>query len=268
MAEPLVTLTTDFGDGSPYVAAMKGVLLALNPSARVHDLSHRIPPQDLRHASFFLRAALPYFPAGTIHVVVVDPGVGTDRAALLVEAASQRVLVPDNGCWTEWACTSPERPLVRRLAEPRYWLAQVSATFHGRDIFAPAAAHLSLGVEAHLLGPPAADWTELPLPRPVQSGDRLLGEVVFVDDFGNLISNIPADALSGTGARVWVGDREIASRVRTYGEAPPGTAVALISSVGTLEIAVVQGSAARRLGAGIGVQVRVEAGAGDATEQE
>src|SRR5262245_1661250 len=130
MSHPLITLATDFGEASPYVAAMKGVILGLNPDARLLDLSHAIPPQDLRHAAFFLRSALPYFPPGTLHVVVVDPGVGTERAALCVEAAGQRLLAPDNGCWTEWARTAPEPPRVWRLAEPRYRRAEVSATFH------------------------------------------------------------------------------------------------------------------------------------------
>jgi len=146
MAEVPITLTTDFGEGSPYVAAMKGVVLALNPNARLLDLSHTIPPQDLYHAAFFLRSALPYFPPGTIHVIVVDPGVGTSRAALYVETAGERLLVPDNGCWTPFAQTVAQPPVVVRLAEPRYWRPHVSATFHGRDIFAPVAAHLSLAL--------------------------------------------------------------------------------------------------------------------------
>src|SRR4051794_24327330 len=128
MAEPLITLTTDFGEGSPYVAAMKGVVLSLNPRARLLDLSHTIPPQDLRHAAFFLRAALPYFPPGTLHVVVIGPGVGTARSVLYVETAGQRLVVPDNGCWTELARAAGGAPSVLRLAEPRYWRPEVSAT--------------------------------------------------------------------------------------------------------------------------------------------
>src|SRR5437660_1471443 len=124
---------------------MKGVILSINPGARPLDLGHAIPPQNLRYAAFFLRSAVPYFPPGTLHVVVVDPGVGTERAALYVEVAGQRLLVPDNGCWTELARAAAEPPRVLHLTEPRYWRAAVSATFHGRDVFAPAAAHLSLG---------------------------------------------------------------------------------------------------------------------------
>jgi S-adenosylmethionine hydrolase len=261
VSDPLITLTTDFGDDSPYVAAMKGVLLSINSRARLLDLSHTLPPQDLRHAAFFLRSALTYFPAGTLHIVVVDPGVGTERAALYVETAGQRLLVPDNGCWTELARAAPEPPRVRRLAEPSYWRPTVSATFHGRDVFAPAAAHLSLGLDPRRLGPPLTEWVRLEFPQPVLSADVLAGEVLFVDTFGNLISNIPGDAYAAWAdrpARVTVGGQAVTRRVRTYGEAPAGTAVALISSAGTLEVAVVQGDAARELGVGPGAAVRVE----------
>src|SRR5262249_28116148 len=142
MSDIIITLTTDFGDDSPYVAAMKGVILGINPRARLVDLSHNIPAQDLRYANFFLAASIPYFPAEAIHVVVVDPGVGTDRALLYVVVDGHRLLVPDNGCWTRPANISAVPPRVIRLAEPRYWRHPVSATFHGRDILAPVAAHL------------------------------------------------------------------------------------------------------------------------------
>src|SRR5712692_570889 len=121
MPDPIVTLTTDFGEESPYVAAMKGVILGINPNARLVDLSHQIPPQVVRHAAFFLASAIPYFPPGVIHVCVVDPGVGSDRALLCVEVAGHRLLVPDNGCWTELANPSGQAPIVIRLADPRYW---------------------------------------------------------------------------------------------------------------------------------------------------
>ncbi len=261
MSDTVITLTTDFGEGSPYVAAMKGVLLTINPRARPLDLSHAIPQQDLRHAAFFLRSALPYFPPGTLHVVVVDPGVGTERAALYVEAAGQRLLVPDNGCWTELARTAPEPPRVIRLAESSYWRPAVSATFHGRDVFAPAAAHLSLGLDPQRLGPPLTDWVRLDFPQPALGENVLAGEVLFVDRFGNLITNIPGDAYAAwadRSVRITVGGREVARRVSTYGEASPGTPVALISSAGLFEVAVVQGNAARELNAGPGTPVRVE----------
>jgi S-adenosylmethionine hydrolase len=260
MHDALVTLTTDFGDDSPYVAAMKGVLLGINPRARLVDLSHRIPPQNLRHVAFFLQAAIPYFPPGVIHVVVVDPGVGSARALLYVEVQGHRLLVPDNGCWTELARGATQPPSVFRLSEPRYWRHPVSATFHGRDILAPVAGHLSLGVAPQALGKPARTWVELDLPRPTLQLDRLIGEVVCVDHFGNLITNIPGDALAAWAngcPRITVGEHEIERRVRTYADAEPGTLVVLVSSTGTLEVAVNQGNAAAQLHATVGTPVRV-----------
>src|SRR5437660_1466434 len=139
MPDPLITLTTDFGTDSPYVAAMKGVLLCINPAARVIDLSHDIPPQDIRHTAFLLAQSVPYFPPGTLHVVVVDPGVGSDRSILFVALGGQRLLVPDNDCWTLLTESHAQPLRVLRVSEPRFWRPQVSATFHGRDVFAPVA---------------------------------------------------------------------------------------------------------------------------------
>lgn len=260
MADPLITLTTDFGTDSPYVAAMKGVILTINPAARLIDLSHQIPPQNVRHAAYFLAESIPYFPAGTIHIFVVDPGVGTERRLLYAELAGQRLLAPDNGCWTLIPEAASAAPVIH-LSEARYWRSVVSDTFHGRDIVAPVAAHLSLGISPTSLGPKVADWMRLqePLPRRTPSG--LIGEVVFLDHFGNLITNIPGAeyvALSGNAGRVVVGDRGVDRRVRTYGEATPGTLVSLVSSSGRLEIAEVNGNAARRLGVGVGAKVTVQ----------
>ncbi len=257
---PLVTLTTDFGRDSAYVAALKGVLLSVNPQARLLDLTHDIGPQDLQHASFFLRGCVLYFPPGTLHVVVVDPGVGTDRVILYVETRGQRLLVPDNGCWT--ALVDPAQPLtVLRVTEPRYWRQPVSATFHGRDIFAPVAGHLTLGLDPRQLGPRAHDWARLPTAVPVRTEHGIVGEVVFIDRFGNLITNIPEAWLprgSDRDFQVSVDGQAVTNRVRTYGEAPAGTLVALISSVDTLEVAVTQGSAAERLKARVGSAVQVQ----------
>jgi S-adenosylmethionine hydrolase len=254
----LVTLTTDFGNGSCYVAAVKGVLLGINPQISILDLSHAIPPQNLRYASYFLQACVPFFPSQTLHVVVVDPGVGSERAILYVELGEQRLLVPDNGCWTGLIEQSLQLHRVIRVTERRYWRPQVSTTFHGRDIFAPVAAHLTLGVDPTLLGPETSSWVELPRPQLVVAGTSLTGEVVFVDDFGNLITNIP-----GHGFRQWddravqilVGDTEVRQRVHHYAEAPPDLPVALVSSMNTVEIAVNHGSAARSLHAGPGMRV-------------
>jgi S-adenosylmethionine hydrolase len=259
MHDPIITLTTDFGEESPYVAAMKGVILGINSSARIVDLSHQIPPQNLRYAAFFLANAIPYFPPTAVHVIVVDPGVGTERAILYVEVAGQRLLVPDNGCWTELTALSNQRPRVIRVAEPRFWRLPVSATFHGRDVFAPVAAHLTLGVDPSCLGPQIDEWICSERRQAQLDPKQLAGEVVFVDHFGNLITNIPGSALALLSGplRFSVGSEGLARQVRSYAEAEPGTPVALISSSGMLEIAVTNGNAAERLGARVGTPVLV-----------
>jgi S-adenosylmethionine hydrolase len=251
----LVTLATDFGNGSSYVAAMKGALLSVNPAARLLDLTHDLPPQNLVATAYFLADALPWFPAGTVHVVVVDPGVGTERLLLCVEWNGQIALVPDNGCWTSLIAEG-KRPTVYRLSEPRYWRQEVSATFHGRDILAPVAGHLTMGVAPADLGPHVTDWQRLDLPRPTETPDGVRGEVVIVDRFGNLITNLPAPAVPPGATVASVGVPAV-KLVRTYGEAEPGTLVALIGSSGRLEIAVVNGSAAAQLGVGLGTPIEV-----------
>jgi S-adenosylmethionine hydrolase len=261
MADAIITLTTDFGTGSPFVAAMKGVILSINPAARLVDLSHAIPPFDLRHAAFFLAGSLRYFPPNALHVVVVDPEVGSDRSVLFVTVAGQRLLVPDNGCWALLAEGQAQPARVIKVSEPRYFRPTVSATFHGRDVFAPVAAHLSLGVSPEDLGPAVTHWRQLAWPTPARQGTQVAGEVIFVDHFGNLITNIPASMLPGFPggpSRVILPDVPPPHNVRTYADGLKRELVALISSNGLLEIAEVQGSAARRLGAGVGLPVRVE----------
>jgi S-adenosylmethionine hydrolase len=254
MNDPLITLTTDFGTASPYVAAMKGVILSLNPAARLVDLSHDIPPQDVRHAAFFLAGAVRYFPAGTIHVVVVDPGVGTERAVLYVELGKQRLLVPDNGCWK---VIHLRLGSIIRVTNRNYWRNEVSNTFHGRDIFAPVAAHLSLGVDPVALGEEATEWANLDGIRMTLIEDGVHGEVVFVDTFGNLITNIVTGPCVSRSIKVTIGDIAVTQGGKTYGDAAPGTLIALRSSFGLLEIAEVQGSAAKRLSAKVGTPVVV-----------
>jgi|SRR5579884_519229 len=260
MADPLITLTTDFGNGSPYVAAVKGVILALNPEVRIVDLSHEIPAQDLRQAALFLTATLPYYPPATLHVVVVDPGVGSKRSILYVEVAYLRLLVPDNGCWTWLMEGERRRTRVIRLTEKRFWRSRVSPTFHGRDIFAPVAANLSLGLDPRELGPLATDWVRLDRPAPSHQANAISGEVLYVDAFGNLITNIPGEVLirDNRPKRIRVGDVEVPHIVHTYADVEPGTLIALVSSSEWLEVAVSQGNAARRLNAGVGTPVTLE----------
>jgi S-adenosylmethionine hydrolase len=259
MTAPVITLTTDFGDASPYVAVMKGVILSINPSSRVLDLTHHIRPQNVRHAEYFLATALPHFPPGTIHLCVVDPGVGSDRRALVADAGGQRLVAPDNGVLTgTLAKFAPAT--VWHLTERQYWREPLSDTFHGRDIFAPVAAHLSCGVEPMELGPAIADWVELPSRSAVRFGNRWRGEVRFIDDFGNLITNIPADRIDVLPQRVGLGGGvpRPTRWVRTYAEAAPGEVVALFSSDGFFEIALVNGNAARDLGALVETEVVIE----------
>jgi len=260
--EPLITLTTDFGGDSPYVAAMKGVILGLNPQAQLINLSHQIPPQDVHFAAFFLRASVPYFAPETIHVVVVDPGVGTQRALLYVEIDGHRLLAPDNGCWTGLVGQTPlsGKPTVLRLTERRFWRPTVSPTFHGRDILAPVAAHLSLGEDPRNLGQPFDGWVRLEWKSPIIEPDRLVGEVIFIDHFGNLITNIPGEAfarMDDPHIQILVGDQAVTRRVHTYGEAEKGTLVALVSSFDLMEVAVSGGSAQKKLGARVGSTVSV-----------
>ena len=257
---PVITLTTDYGDTAPYAAVLKGMILGINPAARVLDLSHRVRPQDVRHASYYLTTVVPAFPEGTIHVAVVDPGVGGDRHALYAQAGGHHLIGPDNGLFTGVFRHFGGPTVVRRLTEPRFWRQPVSATFHGRDVFAPVAAHLSLGVDPAAFGPPLPGPVELPTRSAVTYGDVWEGEVQFADDFGNLITNIPAAKLKTLPVAVSVGGGPArpVPWVRTYSDAAPGELVCLFSSDGFFELAEVTGSAARRLGVGAGTPVRVE----------
>src|SRR5262245_55061983 len=228
MHEPIITLTTDFGADSPYAAAMKGVILSVNPCARIVDLTHAIPPHDIWHAAFYLAEAIPFFPPEIVHVVVVDPGVGTQRPIIYAEVGSHRIVAPDNGVISLLAMKLPVAN-TRFVTDPRFWRSNVSDTFHGRDILAPVAAHLSLGLDAAQLGPAADAWVRLPMPTAEQTGDTIFGAVLFIDHFGNLLTNLPPDKLPDGklclrlrkgkgGAKL---ERPVRV-VRTYGDAPKG----------------------------------------------
>jgi S-adenosylmethionine hydrolase len=255
---------------------MKGVIHGINPRAVVVDLTHQVPPQDLRRAAFILATSHHYFPAGAIHVAVVDPGVGTQRRALLVTTSTARFLAPDNGIlsYVLPRHDGPRQSVPGRhpvppgcaayqLTNADYWLHPVSSTFHGRDIFAPVAAHLSLGVAPEVLGTPVADLAWLPSIQATRAGGAILGEVLYADHFGNLITNISAEDLAEVTVRqVQIRGHLIPGLSRTYhdGDTPPGELVALLGSHGYLEIARPDGSAAAELGAGQGEPVRVSVG--------
>jgi S-adenosylmethionine hydrolase len=252
----IVTLVTDFGNRSPYSAAMKGVILGVNPDATIVDLTHEIPSQDLRHAGYYLLQTVPYFPPGTVHVVVVDPGVGSARAILLVELKGQYLIVPDNGCWTWLERSHGPATSVRRVTERSYWRSEVSSTFHGRDIFAPVAGWLSRGIAPECFGQETKEWVRLPFPGCDLRATEIIGAVVFIDDFGNVVTSIPEKVVPPS-ATVRHGTQSISRRVRTYAEGQAGELVCLIGSSGFLEIAEVQGHAARRLNARAGDAVHV-----------
>ena len=256
----LITLTTDFGAGSPYVACMKGVILNINPAASLVDISHSVPPQDVCRGAQVLDQATPWFPPGSLHLAVVDPGVGTDRRLLYAEIAGQRYLAPDNGLLSLLALRGvPTR--MRAVSEPGFWLQPVSATFHGRDILAPVAARLSLGLDPESLGPAVADFVRLSLPEAVIVPGKIEGQISEVDSFGNLITNITAEMLAGvpTGeqVRITCGDHETFGIFRTYADQPPMTLIALIGSSGRLELAIVGDSAKLMLGEKVGAGVRL-----------
>lgn len=254
----IITLTTDFGVGSQYAAAMKGVILSIAPSATIVDIAHSIPPQDIRHAAMLLDDVADWFPAETIHVAVVDPGVGTERAIVYARIGQQHFIAPDNGLLSRLAARRPPTKLVR-LCQRAYWLPEVSATFHGRDIMAPVAAHLAQGVEPDRLGSPLDRIASLDWPSATPRPNRIDGSVIEIDSFGNLITNITVDLIAGrpTDRRACIvcSIYETWGIYRTYDDQPGGTLIALIGSSGRLEVAIVRDSAAERLGVGVGMPV-------------
>ncbi len=256
----IITLTTDFGTSSPYVASIKGSLLTVNPTAQLIDLTHAVAPQNVKQAAVVLADVTPLFPAGTLHAVVVDPGVGTDRKIIYAEIGEQRYLAPDNGVLSYLARTSPPR-LIVELTESRFWRAAISNTFHGRDIFAPVAGHLAAGIPPGQLGRVNERMNFLDWPEPQVQNDEVRAEVLYVDSFGNLITNLSLDALrqwSGNDTvLISVADRETSEFVTTYGKCQPGELVALGDSQGRLELAIVNGNAAATLGIQAGECVQI-----------
>jgi len=243
----LITLLTDYGVTDSYVAEVKGVLLTAVPDATLVDVTQQVAPGDVRAAQFLFTRSWRRFPAGTVHLVVVDPGVGTTRRALAAEAAGHFFVAPDNGLLT----SLPEDAEFVSLPVP----PSAAPTFHGRDVFAPAAARLAMGVSLDELGDLIEDARRSPLPEPRADGVALLGEVIYVDRFGTLVSNIRAEDVDA-GVRITVEGREVGPLRRTFGDVEPGQLVAYQGSGGEVEIAVRGGSAARLLGAGVGAEVR------------
>ncbi len=274
---PLITLTTDFGPQDGWPAAMKGVILGINPGAVVVDISHEAPPQAIAHAAFVLWTVYRFFPPDTVHVAVVDPGVGTSRRALLLVTPQGRFVAPDNGLLSYvlsdmGAQAVPGQDtgfmgpaLVRvpsgcqayALTQPAYWRQPVSTTFHGRDIFAPVAAHLSAGVRPADLGQPVDEVVALNIPQPAVKEGETVGRVIHVDRFGNLVVNIRPEHLPGRRIETHIEGHRARGLAQSYAEGDG--LLAIIGSHGCLEIAARNGSAAARTGARVGSEVRVSA---------
>ena len=280
MPSTIVTLTTDFGTRDGYVGAMKGVILGISPGASVVDITHDVPAQDIAHGAFVLGSAHRYFPEGAVHVAVVDPGVGTARRALVLVTPSGSFVAPDNGVLTYVVAAhrKPDEPDASPISEdreflepvttalpedcrayvlnrPEYWLQPLSDTFHGRDLFAPVAAHLSRGVSAEELGEPVNELVCLHVPSPVATGDGVKGRIIHVDHYGNLVSNITAADMPGVAVQVEIAGQRISGISRSFAEG--GELVAIIGSHSYLEVARRNGDGAGYLGAGVGSVVTV-----------
>ena len=263
MNEPprIITLTTDFGTSDAYVGIMKGVILSINPNVQVVDLTHAIPPQDIYEAAFSMYAAHSYFPKGTIHIIVVDPGVGSDRQAIVSRTDNAFFVCPDNGVLSyllQSVADEGGQPIDSvAIQNSAYYLPEVSNTFHGRDIFAPVAAHLSLGVPFDDIGPPAQILVQLPIQVPELTDNTLTGQIVKIDRFGNAITNISETAIArlknaSTGGisayEIRIGSVRLHRFNRAYAESGVGKPLAIIGSSGLLEIAINGGNAEEGLG--------------------
>lgn len=247
----LITLLTDFGTADSYVGEVRGILYSLAPTAVVVDVTHEVPPGDVAAANYILGRAWRTFPPGTVHLAVVDPGVGTPRRALAAEAAGHAFVAPDNGLLSDVFAAAEAR--VVSLPIP----ATASRTFHGRDVFAPAAARLATGTPLAELGERAANLVHLPPRKLLREGPELVGQVVYVDGFGTLITNLPGDGVA-PGGTVRLGPHAVALR-STFADVPPGEAVAFIGSGGAVEIAVRGARADVVLGMSRGVEVTAPA---------
>ncbi len=256
----IITLLSDFGLSDGYVASMKGAILSLSPESRIVDISHLIEKYDIIAGAFTLASVVDYFPEGTVHLAVVDPGVGTGRRGIAISSPECRFVGPDNGLLIPAALRMGILE-VRSISE-KIKVGEVSRTFHGRDIFAPAAAHLARGERFEDIGPRIEDFVMLQLPKPTISKGTIIGQILLRDSFGNLITNIGAEALReiNAGGQVVIefNDRKMAIMIRSsYGYGEPGELLATVGGTGFLEISVNQGDASKHTGAGKGTEIRI-----------
>ena len=262
---PIITLMTDFGIKDGNVGVIKGVIWSICPDAKIADLSHLIHPQAVQEAALLTLRSAPYFPENTVHVIVVDPGVGTIRRPLAAQIGKQRYVCPDNGVLTmilERAEREGWPVEFVHLDKSKYWLPTVSCVFHGRDIFAPSAAYFARGVLLNELGSNITDPFRLNIPQPQRTENSLVGEVIYIDHFGNISSNIQEEHLgksldNKTAITVKLGGKEIHGMVDTFGARPVGTLIALIGSTGNLIVSLVNGDAATYLKTKIGDKIKV-----------
>ncbi|MDA2918373.1 SAM-dependent chlorinase/fluorinase [Desulfobacterota bacterium AH_259_B03_O07] len=243
----IITLTTDFGLSDPYVGSMKGVIYSINPNALITDITHDIPSHDVFKAAFILRNFISYFPEETINLVVVDPGVGSSRRAIAVEADNKYFVGPDNGVFT-FVYMDANSYAVFEITDPKYMLKNISSTFHGRDIFAPVAGHISIGVSIKDFGVETKDPVSIEIKHPEVGSNEIVGEVIYVDSFGNCITNITGNSVSSD-SRIYVDKRVVESISKSYSDVPEGELLAIIGSSGFLELSVNQGRASELINA-------------------
>jgi S-adenosyl-L-methionine hydrolase (adenosine-forming) len=256
----IITLTTDFGYRDGFPAVMKGAILSINKDLNIIDISHDVPVFDVASAAWLLANSFSWFPPGTVHIAVVDPGVGTGRRAVAMAGDGHFFVGPDNGIFTGVLARLSSVETVE-LRPGAYTLKDVSNTFHGRDVFAPVAAHLASGVTLYEIGEPISvdQMVSLELKAPTKAGSELVGQVVYVDKFGNLITNIPADSVQKSD-KVFVAAHEVGSFGTAYLHVSAGKTCAIVGSHGYLEVAVCMGNAAASLNANIGTPVVVRSG--------
>lgn len=256
---PIITLTSDFGLQDHYVSAMKAVILGISPEARLIDVSHDIPAQDIMAGAWVIRNSAFLFPPESVHLVVVDPGVGTSRHPVILKVKDQYFVGPDNGIFSLFYSEFDYQ--AYRLNNPKYWRDGVSRTFHGRDIFAPVAAHLSKGVSFDELGEPISDLVSYHWAVPIADKDGLQGWVVHIDRFGNLITNISEslikDHIKKKKVKIYVGNTMLEKVVNTFGDVEEGEPAAFIGSSGVLEIGINKGNAGRMLSVDKGAQISI-----------
>ncbi|MEE2909180.1 MAG: SAM-dependent chlorinase/fluorinase [Candidatus Poribacteria bacterium] len=254
----IITLTTDFGLTDTYVGEMKGVIFQINPQAQIIDITHNIPPQDLSSAAFQINNAYQYFPEGSIHIIVIDPSVGSQRRSIVCQTEKAIFVCPDNGICTK---IFEQEKLTRtiEITNPNFCLRQISRTFHGRDVFAPVAAHISCGVSLTDLGPEISDITRLSIPQPKITDNEIIGKIIWIDNFGNAITNVSMETLKSTSfdtkCTIQIAGIEIDHLSSFYDESGIGSTLALVNSSGNIEIAVNQGSASSTLNIKVGEKI-------------